>query len=350
MARPPRLALSIQPGFSVMEARETEGIPAGPQWQYEPKWDGFRCLAFKANDDVYLQSKSGQPLGRYFPEIVAALLDMPAKNAVLDGELTMARKGASFDDLLQRIHPAASRVQMLATKTPAAFVAFDLLVDERGTSLAEQPLAKRRPRLETFVKKQFAKQALLRLSEATTDLAVVRKWFALVGGALDGIVAKRLDAKYGSATRDAMVKVKHERTADCVVGGFRYASKGDVVGSLLLGLYDAEGLLDHVGYTSAFRHEDRRELTKRLERLVKPPGFTGLAPGGPSRWSTERSEKWEPLDPELVVEVAYDHVTGKRFRHGTRLLRWRPDKAPRQCTIDQIRASRGAKAVEKLTR
>jgi ATP-dependent DNA ligase len=333
-----------------MEAREVDTIPTGTGWLYEPKWDGFRCLAFKAGDHVYLQSKSGQPLARYFPEVVAALRELAANKAVIDGELTMTRKGDTFDDLLQRIHPAESRVQMLAKKTPATLVVFDLLVDDRGASLAKMPLSKRRPRLEAFAEKYLKGRPLLRLSEATTKLAVVRKWFAKVGGALDGIVAKRLDAAYRSDDQNAMVKVKHERTADCVVGGFRYASKGGVVGSLLLGLYDDEGLLDHVGFTSSMKHSDRRALTTKLKKLIKPPGFTGGKPGGPSRWSTERSEQWEPLATKLVVEVAYDHVTGNRFRHGTRLLRWRSDKRPKQCTLDQIRRVRGAATVEKLTR
>jgi len=242
----------------------------------------------------------------------------------------------SVDELLLRIHPAQSRVDKLAREHPASFIAFDLLVDARGRSLVSKTLAERRKALEGFADKALDGVARAYLSPAATSTATVRRWLQSVGGGLDGVIAKRRDVPYRSGDRTGMQKVKNMRTAECVVGGFRYASKGRVVGSLLLGLYDGGGLLHHVGFTSNIKAAERKELTRRLEKLVQPPGFTGQAPGGPSRWSTERSAQWEPLKPTLVVEVRYDHFSGGRFRHGTSFLRWRPDKAPRQCTIDQV--------------
>jgi ATP-dependent DNA ligase len=338
----------LTPPLLPMEAISVDTIPVGDEWQYEPKWDGFRCVVFRDGDRVYLQSKSGQPLGRYFPEVVAEIGKLGAKHFVLDSELVVAVGGRfSFDDLLQRIHPAESRVCKLATERPAMLIVFDLLMDERGTSLLDQPLALRRPRLERFADKYFSDQESIRLSPATTELAVAKKWFKVVGGNLDGIIAKRLDVPYRVGEREGMVKIKHLRTADCVVGGFRYAEGRKVIGSLLLGLYDRDGLLNHVGFTSSFSDSDRRKLTEEVEALIKPPGFTGRAPGGPSRWSTRRSDEWKPLRPKLVVEVQYDHFTGERFRHGTRLLRWRPEKAPKQCTMDQV-ARRGGRTLKLL--
>jgi len=320
-----------------MEALTEAEIPAGPNWQYEPKWDGFRCLAFRDGAQVELQSKAGQTLGRYFPELVTALLALKAPKFVLDGEIVIpVGKNLSFDDLLMRIHPAESRIRKLSEETPATLIVFDLLVDEGGASLVAQPLAQRRSELENFAKSYLQKNSIVRLSPATTDLQEARKWFKTMGGGLDGIVAKRLDMPYQSGERSGMQKIKNLRTADCVVGGFRYASKGKVAGSLLLGLYGEDGLLHHVGFTSSMKAADRTEITKKLEALVKPPGFTGRAPGGPSRWSTERSAEWQPLQPKLVVEVQYDHFTGGRFRLGTKLLRWRPDNAPAQCTMSQV--------------
>jgi ATP-dependent DNA ligase len=326
-----------------MEARTVDEIPVGNQWQYEPKWDGFRCLAFRDGPRLELQSKAGQPLARYFPELAASLLKLRAKKFVLDGEIVVPVAGRlSFDDLLMRIHPAASRVKKLAAEFPAMLIVFDLLADERGRSLADKPLTERRKRLERFAARYFAGHNDIRLSPATPRLAVGKQWFRKTGGDLDGIIAKRLDMPYRSGERDAMLKIKHRRTADCVVGGFRYAEGKKVIGSLLLGLYDDAGLLHHVGFTSSFKAADRKPLTERVEGLFAPPGFTGRAPGGPSRWSTKRSTQWQPLKPKLVVEVEYDHFTGDRFRHGTQLVRWRPDKAPRQCTLDQVAGKRGA--------
>jgi ATP-dependent DNA ligase len=320
-----------------MEAKSVEQLPAGDVWQYEPKWDGFRCVAFRDGDRVDLQSKSGQPLARYFPELVAALLKLKAKQFVIDGEIVVPVKGRfSFDDLLMRIHPAASRVKMLATQTPAKLIVFDLLAD--GTrALVEANLSERRKKLDSFAKKYFAKNKSIELSPCTDDLSIAKEWLAGAGVDLDGVIAKRNDMSYQSGNRHGMVKVKRLRTADCVVGGFRYASEGKVVGSLLLGLYDKKGLLHHVGFSSSFRATEKPALTKKLEKLIKPPGFTGNAPGGPSRWATERSAEWQPLAPRLVAEVQFDHFTGGRFRHGTKFLRWRPDKKPELCTMDQVK-------------
>lgn len=321
-----------------MEALLVSEIPAGEHWEYEPKWDGFRCLAFRDGNGVELQSKSGQALGRYFPEIVAALLRLKAAKFVIDGELVIPVKGGlSFDDLLQRIHPAASRVAKLSKETPAHFIVFDLLVDDAGKSVYELALSKRREKLERFAKKYLPKNQSIELSPKTRNIKVARKWLSTTGMKLDGVIAKRLDLPYRTGERDGMQKVKRMRTVDCVVGGFRYASKGKVVGSLLLGLYDETGLLHHVGYTSSFNEREKKELTKKLEPLIAQPGFTGNRPGGPSRWSTKRTSEWEPLKTKLVVEVQYDHFTGGRFRHGTKLLRWRPDKNPKTCTIDQVK-------------
>lgn len=325
-----------------MEARSVDEIPTGDEWQYEPKWDGFRCIAFRDGDEIYLQSKAGQPLARYFPDVVESLAALSARQFVIDGELVIPVNGAlSFDELQLRLHPAASRVKKLAAAHPAMLVVFDLLGDERGKSLVGVPLSDRREQLEKFAAKHFKKNDSIRLSPATTKLEQAKKWFDKVGGDLDGVIAKQLPATYASGERTAMVKVKQIRSVDCVVGGFRYATGARVLGSLLLGLYDAAGLLHHVGFTSAFKATEKRALTEKFEALKKAPGFTGNAPGGPSRWSTERSGEWEPVDPKTVVEVTYDHFTGGRFRHGTKIVRWRQDKAPRQCTLEQVEGREG---------
>jgi len=319
--------------LSPMEALLAAELPTGEGWQYEPKWDGFRCLARREGDEVTLTSKSGKPLARYFPEVVDMLRGTTQKRFLLDGELVISVGDAlSFDALQLRLHPAESRIRKLAGETPAELMAFDLL-EVASESLVDRPLGDRRAALEQF----FAANAVpgMRLSPATTDRKAALGWLHRSGGALDGVIAKRLDLGYRFGKR-AMIKVKQQRTADCVVGGFRYAEKKREVGSLLLGLYNEQGLLDHVGFTSAIPAKERPALTKELELLIEPPGFTGSAPGGPSRWNTERSMAWEPLNPELVVEVRYDQVTGRRFRHGTGFLRWRPDKDPNQCTFEQL--------------
>jgi len=266
---------------------------------------------------------------------------LPEQQFVLDGELVVPVSGAlSFDELQLRLHPAASRVQKLAKAHPATYIVFDMLA-ENGQVHLQRSLHERRELLETFSRLNFKTARQLRLSAATTDHRIATEWLKKAGGDLDGILAKRLDAPYASGERTAMLKIKQIRTADCVVGGFRYARDSRLIGSLLLGLYGDDGLLHHVGFTSAFKASERRELTKKFEALKRLPGFTGSAPGGPSRWSTDRTGEWEPVDPRVVVEVAYDHFTGGRFRHGTRLLRWRPDKDPRQCSMDQVKHREG---------
>ncbi len=316
-----------------MEALLATELPEGEDWQFEPKWDGFRCLARRDGAEVTLTSKSGKPLARYFPEVVDMLHGTKERQFQLDGELIIPVGDAlSFDALQLRLHPAESRIRKLAKETPAELMLFDLL-ELGGKSLAGQPLAKRRQALERFLTKNRVPGLLL--SPTTADRETALRWLERSGGALDGVIAKRSNLEYRPGER-AMIKVKQQRTADCVVGGFRYAEKKPVVGSLLLGLYDEAGLLHHVGFTSAIPARERPALTNKLEQLIEPPGFTGSAPGGPSRWNTERTGQWEPLKPVLVIEVRYDQVTGRRFRHGTGFLRWRPDKDPKQCTFDQL--------------
>jgi ATP-dependent DNA ligase len=330
------MTLPISTKYVPMEALPAAELPAGRQWHYEPKWDGFRCLAFRDARRIELQSKSQKPLTRYFPELVAGLAALKAEKFVLDGEIVIPIDGhLSFDDLLMRIHPAATRIRKLSESTPSVFIVFDLLVDESGKSLVVLSLRERRRKLESFAKKYFRSEDSIRLSPMTDDVNLARKWFHM-GVGLDGIVAKRDDLPYQSGERTGMQKIKTQRTADCVVGGFRYLEKKKLVGSLLLGLYNKEGQLDHVGFTSSIHSEERPDLTKKLEKMVKAPGFTGKAPGGPSRWSTKRSGEWQPLDPKLVAEVQFDHFTGGRFRHGTKFIRWRPDKSPRDCTMKQV--------------
>jgi ATP-dependent DNA ligase len=317
-----------------MEALLAAELPAGDGWQYEPKWDGFRCLAKRDGGDVELISRNGRPLGRYFPDLVEALSTLEQKHFLLDGELIIpVGDTLSFDALQLRLHPAESRVRRLAAESPAELMLFDLL-SLGAKDYSGDPLSERRRALETFFKSTNLPQ--LKLSPATTSRDTALGWLKRSGGALDGVIAKRIDQPYKSGER-AMVKVKPERTADCVVGGFRYATKGNLVGSLLLGLYDDQGLLNHVGFTSGIPAKERKALTVDLEKLIDPPGFTGSRPGGPSRWKTDRTEEWKPLKPKLVVEVKYDQVTAGRFRHGTGLIRWRPDKDPRKCTCDQLK-------------
>jgi ATP-dependent DNA ligase len=345
------MSLPLKQPLAPMDALLVSELPEGKDWQYEPKWDGFRCLAFRDDDKIFLQSKSGQPLGRYFPEITEALLGLKATRFVLDGEIAVpVNSRFSFDDLLQRIHPAESRVRKLAKDHPALFIVFDLLVGADGKLLLGEPLRRRRKNLETFAAKFFRANKTIHLSPATTSLSTAKKWFRRVGGDLDGLVAKRMDFNYRTGTRDGMEKVKLTRTADCVIGGFRYASNAKVVGSLLLGLYDDQGLLNHVGFCSGLKTGERKSLLRKLQPLIQSPGFTGRAPGGLSRWSTKRSMEWEPLKPELVVEVSYDHFTGGRFRHGTSLIRWRPDKSPEQCRMNQAQQEgRGTMALLQAT-
>jgi ATP-dependent DNA ligase len=327
------VALDLAP----MEARLVLDLPDEAGWWFEPKWDGFRCLAFRVGDAVELKAKSGKSLTRFFPEVAEALRRVRPDRFVLDGELVIPIDGKlSFEALQMRLHPAESRIRKLAAETPAELIFFDCLAAPGGPNLAEAALGERRAALEATVR-ALDDPGRFRLSPGSPDRDQAARWLRGSGAETDGVVAKRWDGAYVAGER-AMLKIKRLRSADCVVAGFRYASDERLVGSLLLGLYDAAGRLDHVGYTSTITHAERPALTVRLEALAGGAGFTGAAPGGPSRWSTERSAQWTPLKPELVVEVRFDHVTGHRFRHGTKLLRWRPDKAPGQCRMDQIEA------------
>ncbi|WP_343699161.1 ATP-dependent DNA ligase [Caulobacter sp.] len=315
-----------------MEARSAAVLPADDGWWFEPKWDGFRCLAFRQGPNVVLQAKSGKQLTRYFPEVVARLAALPQDSFAIDGELLIPVDGAfSFEALQLRLHPAQSRIDSLAQETPAVLALFDMLQAPDGEDLRGRPLRDRHAALAAFLARQATTD--ITLTPGTSDLAVAQAW--LDEGKLEGVVAKRLDGPYAQGER-AMIKVKRQRTADCVVGGFRYGKDSQLVASLLLGLYNEAGRLDHVGHTSGLAGVDRTALTQRLEALAGGTGFTGDAPGGPSRWSDARSSQWTPLEPQVVVEVSFDHVSGGRFRHGTRLIRFRPDKAPEQCRMDQI--------------
>ncbi|MCU1285553.1 MAG: dependent ligase [Acidobacteriales bacterium] len=334
-----------------MEARIGKAIPEGKEWIYEPKWDGFRCLAFRDGDNIVLQSKSGQPLTRYFPELVDALLKLRAEQFVLDGEIVIEADGhLDFNALLQRIHPAESRIKKLSRETPVMIFCFDLLVDSKGNLLTDTPLEDRKKAIADFFKKAIqpsAAKEMIRLAPSSPSRDEADKWMTeMAAYGCDGIVAKLGDEPYHSGDRDAMVKVKRLRTSDCVIGGFRYATKKNAgVGSILLGLYNEARELDHVGFCSGFTAEQRIDLVKKLVPLIEKPGFTGKAPGGPSRWSAAnpRSTEWEPLRPELVCEVQYDHFADGRFRHGTKFLRWRPDKAPKQCTFEQLQPAKPGK-------
>jgi ATP-dependent DNA ligase len=318
-----------------MEARVQTQLPQGPGWQYEPKWDGFRCLAFRDGDEVLLYSRNERPLTRYFPELVPALQGIAPTRIVLDGEIVIFNgRGTDFDLMLQRIHPAASRIAMLAKETPASFIAFDVLADG-DQDFRGLPLRERRQKLDTLLQ---APPPPVFKSPLTLEVTTALAWLARYRGTgLDGIVAKRLSDIYHPGER-AMIKVKEQRTADCVVGGFRWGKDGKRVGSLLLGVYRGK-TLEYVGHTSGFDDEERKALVGRLEPLRGGTSFGGgRAPGGPSRWATERSLEWEPLRPELVCEVGFDRLEGDRFRHGVRFLRWRPDKSPKDCTLSQLKA------------
>lgn len=330
-----------------MEARLVAELPSPPGWQYEPKWDGFRAVVGRDGMRVDIRSKSGKSLARFFPEIINALLATAERRFVLDGELILPLGDAlSFDALQQRLHPAESRIQRLSRETPAQLMLFDCLALGKSDFM-EAPLRDRRAALERFHAKNGTET--LRLSPASERIDDATRWLERSGGALDGIIAKPLDLPYRSGER-AMMKMKNYRSADCMVGGFRRTPDRLGAASLLLGLYDVAGALNHVGFTSSFKASERPLLLQRLEPLAGGPGFTGKAPGGPSRWSRREDNVWEPLRPELVVEVIYDQVTAGRFRHGTRFLRWRPDKAPHQCTCDQLQAELRPAEVDQLLR
>ena len=335
-----------------MLSRAADALPGGDGWQFEPKWDGFRTLVFRDGDEILLQSRDGRPMNRYFPELLAPLASALPERCVVDGEIVIVGAGGlDFEALLLRIHPAASRVKLLAAQSPASFVTWDLLAlgDE---DLREAPLAVRRERLEQVL---AGAAPSVHLSPATRDRALAEDWFRRFEGAgLDGVMAKRMDAPYRAGER-TMIKVKHARTADCVVAGFRWHKNGvgTMVGSLLLGLYDDEGTLHHVGVTAAFTNAVRKQLVAELAPLRQnaleghpwrdwaeaesEANATGQRlPGASSRWNRGKDLSWEPLRPERVCEVAYDHMQGTRFRHAAQFVRWRPDKRPRDCRYDQL--------------
>jgi ATP-dependent DNA ligase len=353
----PKLELPIVPPFPPMEAKRVEEIPDGDQWIYEPKWDGFRALVFRDGDEVVMQSKAGQPLSRYFPELVEAFRALDADKFVIDGEITITVGGRlSFDDLLLRLHPAESRVKRLAEEIPAQFFAFDLLVEPaRGGSklITDLSLTKRREQLEKFFGK-YGESDRLRISPSTDDKGVAEGWFRDFGAAgLDGVMAKLIDEPYHSGDRDGMVKYKNMKEADCVVAGIRYQEGTKQVAVLQLGLYDEDGLLQHVGNSSAFKASERKDVSEKVAPLVGKGGFSGDMMGGPSRWNQGKTSTSDPVpvEPKLVCEVRYDYFTQGRFRHGAKFLRWRPDKDPKSCTMDQVLPAVKGKAakVEKLS-
>lgn len=342
----------IEPPVEPMLSKAADALPSGAL-HYEPKWDGFRAIVFRGDGDLYIQSRDLKPLDRYFPEVHDALLAALPPGCVVDGEIVIATpRGLDFDALQLRLHPAASRVQKLARATPASFVAFDLLAAD-GEDLRGRPLSERRTRLERLSGALAGASAATRyhLTPMTRDVGVARDWLARFEGAgLDGVMAKAIDGLYLPGKR-AMVKVKHQRTADCVVAGFRWHKNGPgtLVGSLLLGLYDTGGRLQHVGVTSAFTMATRATLARELAPLrddaldghpwqawAKPDAASSRMPGGQSRWSAGKDLSWEPLRIERVCEVSYDHLQGDRFRHATVFRRWRPDKPPAECRYDQL--------------
>jgi ATP-dependent DNA ligase len=346
------MRLPFSPPVAPMLSTAAEVLPSGEGWQFEPKWDGFRTLVFRDGDEILLQSRDEKPMNRYFPELVAPLARSLPERCVLDGEIVIVGdSGLDFEALLLRIHPAASRVKLLAEQSPASFVAWDLLAlgDE---DLREAPLATRRERLERALARPAPP---VHVSPATRDRKLAEDWFRRFEGAgLDGVMAKRLDAPYRAGER-TMIKVKHARTADCVVAGFRWYRKGGgtMVGSLLLGLYDDDGTLHHVGVTAAFSNEMRKQLVTELaplrENALEGHPWRDWAeaqddasangqrmPGSTSRWNRGKDLSWEPLRPERVCEVAYDHMQGTRFRHAAQFVRWRADKHPRDCRYDQL--------------
>ncbi len=352
----------IQPPLEPMLAKLTDALPDGEGWLFEPKWDGFRAIVFREGERVFMQSRDLKPLDRYFPELPPALRQSLPPRCVVDGEIVIASAhGLDFDALQLRLHPAASRAAKLAAETPASFVAFDLLA-EGDDDLRERPQSERRARLE----KALARAAPpVHLTPCTRDRGLAGQWFHRFEGAgLDGVIAKHEDTTYQPGKR-AMLKVKHARTADCVVAGFRWHKNGpgELVGSLLLGLYDARAHLHHVGVTASFTTQRRRQLVAELEPLRKDAllghpwrewaeamdGFT-RRPGGQSRWSQGKDLSWEPLRIERVCEVKYDHLQGDRFRHGTTFLRWREDKKPEECRYDQLEVTPPAELAELFGR
>ena len=350
----PSLTLPVLPPLAPMEAKSVETLPTGTGWQFEPKWDGFRCLAFREGRTVVLQSKQGEPLTRYFPEVVMAVANLPHERFVLDGELVIvgAEGRLSYDVLQERLHPSARKVAQLSARSPATYLVFDLLAEDEE-SLLGKTLVERRKRLEAFFE-DVEEGAGVHLSPVTAKRTEALGWLKnLESAGLDGLVAKKTGAKYQSGQRDGMVKLKPQRTADCVVGGLRRGGEGGrEVSALLLGLYDDEGRLHHVGAATGFPASVRKGLDKLLAPLLGGPSpFDGTAPGAETRFSHGKSRDWEPLRPELVAEVSYDRFDVDRFRNLTTFLRWRQDKAPARCTFDQVRppeAPKGAPGLELI--
>lgn len=325
--------LVVEPPVEPMLSKSAADVPEGESWCYEPKWDGFRALIFKDGPDVRIVSRKQTALNRYFPELLPRFAEALPDKAVVDGEIILVgERGLEFETLQLRLHPAASRVAKLSKEIPASFVAFDLLC-EGDEDLRQQPLSERRQRLAQALREV----PFVCLTPQTLDPEEARSWFTRFEGAgLDGVVAKRVGQDYLEGKRD-WIKVKHQRTADCVVGGYRVGVDGKGVGSLLLGLYNSDGVLHHVGHTSSFSAQERREILEQLQLYEGPGGFSEMhGPGGPSRWSQGRDQSWVSLRPELVCEVAFEKLEGHRFRHAARFLRWRPDKPPLECTYDQL--------------
>jgi len=339
----------LKPPIEPMLAKLAKDVPVGDEWLYEPKWDGFRALIFRNEGEIQAISRDGRPFNRYLPELIELLDGAISEDCVLDGEVVVAGSdGFDFDALLQRIHPAESRVRLLAEQTPTGFIAFDLLA--RGPDdLMGRPFAERRRALDEVLRKAVATASpddvfetlaaapkSVVMTPQTDDVDVARKWLTEYDAqGLDGVIAKRRDGEYEPGRRP-MVKIKRERTIECVVGGYRYSKSGDAVGSLLLGLYDDAGNLHYVGHTSSFKAKERRELLETLRPLAGGTSFAGgRVPGAPSRWTSGKDTSWVSLEPNLVCEVAFDRMMSRRFRHATRFVRWRHDKPPRDCTFVQ---------------
>ena len=345
------MSLPFEPPVQPMLAKLQSDMPEGDEWLYEPKWDGFRAIVFRGNDGVSLVSRDKRPFERYFPELLPALGSAFPGECIVDGEIVIPGQSAlDFDSLLLRIHPAASRVRLLAEQTPSSFVAFDLLA-EGDRDLRSAPLSERRASLEerlgdavipptadrSEVMECLRPAPKVVLTPQTAAVDEAKRWFDVYEGAgLDGVIAKERDLLYQPGKR-AMIKLKHKRTADCVVGGYRLAKSGEGVGSLLLGLYDATGSLHYVGHTSSFKAAERKKLLAELRKLEGGQSFgAGRTPGGPSRWAQGRDVSWVPLAPELVCEVSFDHMQGHRFRHAATFLRWRPEKRAEECSLEQV--------------
>jgi ATP-dependent DNA ligase len=343
------VTLPFGPPLDPMLARLSDSLPDGAEWVYEPKWDGFRAIVYRDGSEVHIGSRDHKPLQRYFPELPAALARCLPERCIVDGEVIVGgADGLDFDALLQRIHPARSRIEKLARDTPAAFVVFDVLALD-GDDLRPVRFSERRTILEGVlptpaeVRDSVAARTQVVLTPQTADSAEATRWMSeLEGIGLDGIVAKRRDGVYEPGER-VMLKVKLQRTADCVVGGYRLSKAGDGVGSLLLGLYDEGGNLAYVGHTSSFKAQERRALLAELRPLETDVSFAGgRVPGEPSRWASAKEKQWTAVEPKLVCEVAFDRLMGRRFRHSSRFVRWRHDRAPQSCTFDQLRHSGGS--------